>query len=105
MFLLRHKIAERKLTCLFPLADGVQLFQADIIMTRDISRHLTSRGIVVPGEDISRLLPQGYGAKRPKRAIMRTNRGSDLRWPVGSSGKREVPYIINIHDCESIIQY
>lgn len=78
--------------------DGVQLFQGDIIMTREISRHLTSRGIVVPGEDISRLLPQGNGAKRPKRAIMRTNRGSDLRWPVGSSGKREVPYIISIHD-------
>ena len=85
------------ITLPFFLADGVDLFQGDIVMTTDIRDNLRSRGILVPGDDPSRLLPHGWGArpeKRPKRAIMRTNRGSDLRWLVGRSGKREVPYEI-----------
>lgn len=77
--------------------DGVDLFQGDIIMTGKIREYLRYRGLLVPGDDPSRLLPQGWGAKsqeRPKRAIMRTNKGSDLRWPIGRRGKREVPYVI-----------
>ena len=66
-------------------------------MTTDIRNDLRSRGVLVPGDEPSRLLPQGWVAKpqkRPKRAIMRTNRGRDLRWLIGSSGKREVPFEI-----------
>ena len=66
-------------------------------MTGKIREYLRYRGLLVPGDDPSRLLPQGWGAKsqeRPKRAIMRTNKGSDLRWPIGRRGKREVPYVI-----------
>ena len=66
-------------------------------MTPDIRRSLNSRGILVPGDDPSRLLPQGWGKnpqRRNKRALMKVSRGSDLRWLVGSSGKREVPYVI-----------
>lgn len=65
-------------------------------MTSDIRKDLNSRGILVPGDDASRMLPEGWDAKpnkRPKRALMRTS-SSDLRWPTGSSGKREIPYQI-----------
>nr|XP_058971464.1 zinc metalloproteinase nas-6-like isoform X1 [Pocillopora verrucosa] len=64
------------------------LFQGDIIMTREIRDSLNSRGILVPPKRMAK--PQS----RRKRAIMRVSGGSDLRWLVGSSGKREVPYYI-----------
>ena len=55
----------------------------------------------MPGDNPSRLLPQGWGAKPQKRrrAIMNVRR-SDLRWPVGRSGKREVPYEITRSNCK-----
>lgn len=77
------------------------MFQGDIVMTPDIRNSLNSRGILVPGDDPSRFLPQGWGKapqnepqRRFKRALMRVSSSSDLRWPIGSSGKREVPYEI-----------
>ena len=57
-------------------------------MTREIRDSLNSRGILVPPKRMAK--PQS----RRKRAIMRVSRGRDLRWLVGSSGKREVPYYI-----------
>lgn len=81
--------------------DGVDMFQGDIVMTRDIRNSLNSRGILVPGDDPSRFLPQGWGRgplkrlqRRSKRALMKVTSGSDLRWPTGSNGMREVPYEI-----------
>ena len=74
---------------LFSCLDGKEaLFQGDIIMTREIRDSLNSRGILVPPKRMAK--PQS----RRKRAIMRVSGGSDLRWLVGSSGKREVPYYI-----------
>ena len=77
------------------------MFQGDIVMTRDIRNSLNSRGILVPGDDPSRFLPQGWGRgplkrlqRRSKRALMKVTSGSDLRWPIGSNGMREVPYEI-----------
>ena len=73
------------------------MFQGDIVMTPGIRNSLNSRGILVPGDDPSRFLPQGWGKqpqRRSKRALMKVSRGNDLRWPIGSGGKREVPYEI-----------
>ncbi|KAL9973504.1 hypothetical protein ACROYT_G019973 [Oculina patagonica] len=75
--------------------DGEDLFQGDIIMTNDIRESLNSRGILVPGDDPSRFLPQGWGQgpqRRQKRALMKVSSGSDLRW--GTSRSRQVPYVI-----------
>lgn len=87
--------------------DGVDLFQGDIVMTSDIRNSLRSRGVLVPGDNPSRLLPQGWGAKPQKRrrAIMNVRR-SDLRWPIGRNGKREVPYEItrSNYNVRSVIQ-
>ena len=68
-------------------------------MTPDIRNSLNGRGILVPGDDPGRFLPQGWGKapppqRRTKRALMKVSRGRDMRWPIGSSGKREVPYEI-----------
>jgi len=91
-------ILHRRRSFLFPsFIDGVDVFQGDIVMTPDIRNSLNSRGILVPGDDPSRFLPQGWGKqpqRRSKRALMKVSRGSDLRWPIGRSGKREVPYEI-----------
>ena len=73
------------------------MFQGDIIMNREIRNSLNSRGVLVPGDDPSRMLPVGW---RPKRAIMKVSSGRDLRWLVGSSGKREVPYVITSSNCK-----
>ena len=77
------------------------MFQGDIVMTPDIRNSLNSRGILVPGDDPSRFLPQGWGKapvkkpqRRPKRALMKVSSGNDLRWPIGRNGMREVPYEI-----------
>lgn len=77
------------------------MFQGDIVMTPDIRNSLNSRGILVPGDDPGRFLPQGWGRapvkkpqRRPKRALMKVSSGNDLRWPIGSDGMREVPYEI-----------
>lgn len=80
---------------LFSCLDGKEaLFQGDIIMTREIRDSLNSRGILVPPKRMAK--PQS----RRKRAIMRVSRGRDLRWLVGSSGKREVPYYITSSNSE-----
>jgi len=67
-------------------------------MTPDIRNSLNSRGILVPGDDPSRFLPQGWGKqpqRRSKRALMKVSRGNDLRWPINKkTGMREVPYVI-----------
>ena len=92
-----NKFSPTYLPLFFFLADGVDLFQGDIVMTGDIRNSLRSRGVLVPGDDPSRLLPQGWGAKlqkRPKRAIMNTRR-TDLRWPRG-----QVPYEITASNCK-----
>ncbi|XP_067040879.1 nematocyst expressed protein 6-like isoform X1 [Acropora muricata] len=77
--------------------DNIELFQGDIVMTSQIRNNLRNRGILVPNNDPRSPLSRcgrKKPLKRPKRAIMSTNRGSDLRWPIGESGKREVPYEI-----------
>lgn len=87
----------------FFIQDGIKLFQGDIVMTSEILNNLRSRGILVPNNDPSLpLCPDGgkKPLKRPKRAIMRTNRGSDLRWLIGRSGKREVPFQITRSNCK-----
>lgn len=67
-------------------------------MTPDIRNSLNSRGILVPGDDPSRFLPQGWGKqpqRRSKRALMKVSRGNDLRWLINKkTGMREVPYVI-----------
>ncbi|XP_073254457.1 high choriolytic enzyme 1-like [Porites lutea] len=78
--------------------DGDELFQGDIIMTSEIRNNLRSRGILMPGDNSRGCLQdptdKPHGQKpRPRRALINT-RNSDLRWPVGRSGKREVPYEI-----------
>ena len=73
-------------------------------MTSEIRDSLRSRGILVPGDNPRSLLPQEWGSKpqrRPKRALINTRR-TDLRWPVGRSGKREVPYQITRSNCKHI---
>ena len=82
---------------IFFIQDNIELFQGDIVMTSQIRNNLRNRGILVPNNDPRSPLSRCGGKKplkRPKRAIMSTNRGSDLRWPIGESGKREVPYEI-----------
>lgn len=76
----------------------VNLFEGDIVMTPNIFHHLKNRGILFPQRmnDPRSLLPQGWGAqpqKRLRRALMST-RNSDLRWPIGRNGKREIHYVI-----------
>ena len=84
-------------------ADGDELFQGDIIMTSAIRNSLRSRGILMPGDNSRGCLqdptdkPQDQ-KPRPRRALINT-RNSDLRWPVGRSGKREVPYEITPSNC------
>ena len=73
-------------------------------MTSEIRDSLRSRGILVPGDNPRSLLPQDWGSKpqrRPKRALINTRR-TDLRWPVGRNGKREVPYQITRSNCKRI---
>ena len=84
-------------------ADGDELFQGDIIMTSAIRNSLRSRGILMPGDNSRGCLqdptdkPQDQ-KPRLRRALINT-RNSDLRWPVGRSGKREVPYEITPSNC------
>lgn len=84
-------------------ADGDELFQGDIIMTSAIRNSHRSRGILMPGDNSRGCLqdptdkPQDQ-KPRPRRALINT-RNSDLRWPVGRSGKREVPYEITPSNC------
>lgn len=70
-------------------------------MTDEIRKSLNSRGVLVPGDDPSRFLPQGWGKspqRRKKRALMKVSSGSDLRW--GTSRNREVPYVITSSSCK-----
>ena len=72
-------------------------------MSSEIRNNLRSRGILMPGDNSRGCLqdptdkPQGQ-KPRPRRALINT-RNSDLRWPVGRSGKREVPYEITPSNC------
>ena len=73
-------------------------------MTSEIRNNLRSRGILLPGDNSRGCLqnptdkPQDQNP-RPRRALINT-RNSDLRWPVGRSGKREVPYEITPSNCK-----
>lgn len=88
-------------------ADGDELFQGDIIMTSEIRNSLRSRGILMPGDNSRGCLqdptdkPQEQN-QRLRRALINT-RKRDLRWPIGSSGDREVPYEITPSNCNYLL--
>ena len=88
-------------------ADGDELFQGDIIMTSEIRNSLRSRGILMPGDNSRGCLqdptdkPQEQN-QRLRRALINT-RNRDLRWPVGRSRYREVPYEITPSNCNYLL--
>lgn len=64
--------------------DNVELYQGDIVMTKELKKELIKKRIITDSKS------------RNSRAVMNNRRG---RW-IGSNGKPEVPYVIERSNCK-----